>query len=180
MRSQIQKITVVLSRSYSKILYFAASLLSLLVLLGVVLGFRFSVQGEKAMELSDQAFDEGDFIESIFQAERAGLLYFPGAAHYRRAEERLLSVARGSESEGETQVSLAAWRALALINQQTNYWGRGETRYFSLTTQALKRLEEQSVKKVGSEALWKKRASEEDHSALLGPQSKQSAKRLVK
>ncbi len=149
----------------------SAAAIGVLFLIGLVIGYRFSLQGGKAMTASDVAFNKGEFDEAIFQAELAARLYFPGAEHFKQAELRLVTVARGAEAEGNEELALHAWRSLKALDHQTYYWGRGSIEFAELAHRSLERLQAKE-RRIGEIApLWKTKAADEDHHLLKGPQS---------
>lgn len=107
-----------------------------LLSLGLALHFR----GTAAMERSDAAFHSGDLRASVEWAQTAALAYLPGAQHVRAAEERLEAVARGAESASDIELARRAWDSLRLVDEQTKYPGRGESRSGDTARRALVRI----------------------------------------
>ncbi len=86
--------------------------LVLLVLALATLTARVVIDGERALALSDAAFDEGDVRTATWHARRAAVLYAPGAPHLDPAYERLEAIATGAEAAGERELAVQAWRAV--------------------------------------------------------------------
>lgn len=69
-------------------------------------------RGAREMAASDAAFDAGELEVAIRHARRAASLYVPDAEHVALGYERLRAVALGAERARDTQLALAAWRAV--------------------------------------------------------------------
>jgi hypothetical protein len=113
-------------------LVLATGLLALVVL-SVVLTLR----GEAAMAESDRAFHAGELRVAVWEAKEAGLAYVPGAAHVARGVARLEAIARGATAEGRWDLARLAWDSLRLLDEQTNYPGRGQTPWGLRAAEAL-------------------------------------------
>ena len=100
---------------------------ALLFLALLALCFVLMRRGEAAMAESDRAFHAGDLRSAVWEAKSAALAYVPGSPHVRRATERLEAIARGASAEGRWDLARLAWGALRLVDEQTNYPGRGST-----------------------------------------------------
>jgi hypothetical protein len=104
-----------------------------LVVLSVVLTLR----GEAAMAESDRAFHAGELRVAVWEAKEAGLAYVPGAAHVARGVARLEAIARGATAEGRWDLARLAWDSLRLLDEQTNYPGRGTTTWGARAAEGL-------------------------------------------
>jgi hypothetical protein len=98
---------------------------TLLLLALLALCFVLVRRGEAAMVESDRAFHAGDLRGAVWEAKEAALAYVPGSAHVRRANDRLEAIARGAAAEGRWDLARLAWDALRLVDEQTDYPGRG-------------------------------------------------------
>lgn len=78
---------------------------------GVVVGNAVG-EGERELELSDEAFNRGDVEAATLHARRAAVAYVPGAPHVDKAYERLLAVALGAEAAGDNRAAKLAWSAV--------------------------------------------------------------------
>ncbi len=104
--------------------FFAAgTALLALVVLSVVLVRR----GEAAMKESDRAFHAGELRIAGGEAKAAGLADVPGSEHVAEATARLEAIARGAAAEGRWDLARLSWDALRLLDEQTDYPGRGPT-----------------------------------------------------
>jgi hypothetical protein len=98
------------------------SLTLVLVALAVAtLTARVVVDGERALALSDEAFDRGDVRAATLQARRAAVLYAPGAPHVEPAYQRLEAIAKGAEAAGEREVARQAWEAIRSAALETRH-----------------------------------------------------------
>ena len=89
------------------------SLTLVLVLLALAtLTARVVIDGERALALSDEAFDRGDVRAATVHARRAAILYAPGAPHVDPAYQRLEAIAQGAEAAGDAEVARQAWQAI--------------------------------------------------------------------
>jgi hypothetical protein len=102
-------------------------------------------RGQARMAESDRAFHSGDLRSSVWEAKAAGLAYVPGSEHVARATARLEAIARGAASEGRPELARLAWDALRLLDEQTDYPGRGPTPFGELATAELGRLRAQKT-----------------------------------
>jgi hypothetical protein len=111
--------------------------------LGVVVVFtqRLIREGHAAILRSDACFHGGDIPCAIREARSARMAFVPGAPHYERAMERLVSLARGSEAEGQFAVARLAWSALRDSEVRTDYPGRGPVPALELAEQGLRRVD---------------------------------------
>jgi hypothetical protein len=85
---------------------------------GAALVVRMNVEGAKAMERSDEHFDQGRLLDAVLYSRRAASLYVPFAAHVRRADARLDSIAHGAEAAKLDRVALMAWEAIRAVELQ--------------------------------------------------------------
>jgi len=107
-----------------------------LVTLGVVLVRR----GEAALAESDRAFHAGDLRVAVWEAKAAALAYVPGSAHVQKSTARLEAIARGAAAEGRWDLARLAWDALRLVDEQTDYPGRGQTEFGRAAKTELERM----------------------------------------
>jgi hypothetical protein len=117
-----------------------AALGALVVALLVAFGYRLVLVGREEMRASDEAFHQGNLRVSLYRARSAGLAFVPGAPHIDAARSRLISIAKGAESNGDFELAFGAWDALRLIEQETGYLGRGDTDAAELAEEGLARL----------------------------------------
>jgi len=89
-----------------------ALLLASLLLALAALGARAVIEGQEEMAESDRAFNAGDLRGASVHARRAAVLYAPGAPHVRRAYERLVAIAVGSEAAGNAELAELGWSAV--------------------------------------------------------------------
>ena len=120
----------------SALLFVAAALC--VVSLGVV------AEGERAMRVSDKAFDDGRLEEALVQAQRAATLYAPGAPHQAAAYDRLVAIAVGSERSGDGTLAVRAWRAVRGAILETRHFRIVELRLLDLANHNLARLQAQA------------------------------------
>lgn len=135
--------------SSSTLLSGVALLLLALLLGGGVWTYRLLERGEQSMRESDQAFHRGALSESMRGAELALRAYVPGAPHVHAAEDRLRAIARGAEAEGKLTIARAAWDALRVHEERTDYPGRGATRYGEEASAALIRIDRRLAEGAG-------------------------------
>jgi len=102
-------------------------------------------RGEARMAESDRAFHAGELRVSVWEAKAAGLAYVPGSEHVVRATARLEAIARGAAAEGRPELARLAWDALRLIDEQTDYPGRGRAPFGELARAELGRLRAQKT-----------------------------------
>lgn len=69
-------------------------------------------QGYDALDRGDAAMTAGDASEAIVWWRRAARWYVPLAPHVDRAYERLEKLAAQAEEQGDTALSLSAWRGV--------------------------------------------------------------------
>lgn len=119
--------------------------LSLLLTAGLALfavaTARAVLDGNRAMEESDAAFDRGDLRGAVLHARRAATLYAPGAPHVGRAYERLNAVALGSEAIGQTEVAFFAWQATRAAALESRHVVQPRAAELERANQNLARLE---------------------------------------
>lgn len=89
-----------------------ALVLALVVLGLALLTARVLIDGERALALSDAAFDQGDVRTATLHARRAAVAWAPGAPHVEPAYARLVAIATGAEVAGDRELAAAAWRAV--------------------------------------------------------------------
>jgi len=116
----------------------------------VVFTFELRQRGQAAMERSDAAFHHGKLRESIREAERALLAYVPSSQHVQRAEERLVAIGRGAETEQRLDVARAAWEALRVGYFRTTYPGKPAPSYQAEAERALARIDGELARKSGA------------------------------
>jgi hypothetical protein len=109
-----------LSRAGSWLRRVVAGLGLALLLLGV-LSARLTIEGERELAASDDAFDRGKLGDSVAHARRAAVLYVPGAPHVRSAYQRLIAVATGAEAADNRQLAEQAWRAVRSAALETRH-----------------------------------------------------------
>jgi hypothetical protein len=89
---------------------------SLALLLFIVLAAastaRALIDGQRELEHSTQAFNQGDLDSAILYARRAASSYVPGAPHVDAAYARLRAIALGAESNGDRGTARLAWDAV--------------------------------------------------------------------
>lgn len=102
-------------------------------------------EGERAMTKSDVAFDRGEVEQALAQAQRAAMLYAPGAPHRSAAYERMAAIAVGSERQGNGGVALRAWRAVRGAALETKHLWVTEPRWLALANDNLARLQAQGL-----------------------------------
>jgi hypothetical protein len=90
----------------------AAGALALVIAALAVVTVRTVIEGERAMQRSDEAFDRGELRDAIAEARRAAVLYAPGAPHVGAAYERLQAIATGAEAAGQRRIAQQAWQAI--------------------------------------------------------------------
>lgn len=83
--------------------------------------------GRQALDGAESAFDRGDLPLAIRLARRAASLTVPGAEHVGRARSRLEVIARGAESQGETELARLAWEALGAATAESGARSRART-----------------------------------------------------
>lgn len=120
-----------------------ALLLMTLALAAATLGVV--VEGERALRESDRAFNHGRVEEALAHAQRAAILYAPGAPHRARAYERMVAIAVGSEKKGDTQLSLRAWRSVRGAALETRHLWVVEPELLNLANENLARLNAQAL-----------------------------------
>lgn len=86
--------------------------LCLVVFMTGLLVARVYHAGQRALEHSERAFDEGDLGAATDAAREALTWYLPGAPHVDGATARLRAIAVGAEATGDTASALRAWEAL--------------------------------------------------------------------
>jgi hypothetical protein len=69
-------------------------------------------QGRSALAAGDAALVRGDQDEAIGRWRRAARWYVPGASHVDGAYERLETLARQAQEQGDIDTALAAWRGI--------------------------------------------------------------------
>jgi hypothetical protein len=84
----------------------------------MALVFRLNVEGAKAMARSDEHFDQGRLLDAVLYSRRAASLYVPFAAHVKRADARMDSIALGAEAAKLERVALSAWEAIRSAEMQ--------------------------------------------------------------
>lgn len=84
----------------------------LFVMAVATLTARAVIDGNREMQLSDQAFNKGDLRLAIDHARRAAVLYAPGAPHVSEAYSRLQAIALGAEAAGQAETARMAWQAV--------------------------------------------------------------------
>lgn len=102
--------------------------------------FKLVTSGRSDMSASDEAFHQGNLGVALNRAKSAGLAFVPGAEHVEAAEARIISIAKGAEASGDFELAFRAWDALRLIEQETSYFGRGDTSAKGLADEGLARL----------------------------------------
>jgi hypothetical protein len=91
--------------------------------LGALAGVRTLERGKQELAESDRAFAAGQVELALRHAERAALLYVPGASHVEAAYLRLESLALGAEQEGDRVLAARAWRAVrSAVLQSRHVW----------------------------------------------------------
>jgi hypothetical protein len=141
--------------------------LVLAVLAVATLTARVVIDGERALVLSDQAFDRGDVREATLHARRAAVLYAPGAPHVSPAYRRLEAIAKGAEAAGEVEVAKQAWQAIRGAALETRHiWipRRAELRLANQNLQRLQVSADGSPESRQEEAAEAKRELERDDS----------------
>jgi len=119
-----------------RVFFFGVAGALTLVTLGVVLVRR----GEAALAESDRAFHAGDLRVAVWEAKAAALAYVPGSDHVQKSTARLEAIARGAAAEGRWDLARLAWDALRLVDEQTDYPGRGPTEFGRAAKAELERM----------------------------------------
>jgi hypothetical protein len=122
------------------------ALLLITLALGVVT-LNVVTEGERALTKSDAAFDRGEVEEALAQAQRAAMMYAPGAPHRAAAYERMAAIAVGSERQGNSGLALRAWRAIRGAALETRHAWLTEPQWLSLANENLARLQAQGLAK---------------------------------
>jgi hypothetical protein len=122
------------------------ALLLITLALGVVT-LNVVTEGERALTKSDAAFDRGEVEEALAQAQRAAMLYAPGAPHRSPAYERMAAIAVGSERQGNSGLALRAWRAIRGAALETRHAWVTEPKWLALANDNLARLQAQGLAK---------------------------------
>jgi hypothetical protein len=138
--------------------------LLLITLALAVVTLNVVTEGERAMAKSDAAFDRGDAEQALAHAQRAAMLYAPGAPHPRAAYERMAAIAVGSERQANGALSLRAWRAIRGAALETRHVRLTEPRWLALANENLARLQAQGLT---AEQLADRQAAQDEILALL-------------
>jgi hypothetical protein len=113
----------------------------------LVFTLELQYRGRSAMERSDAAFHRGDLRESIREAQTALLAYVPSSDHVREAEQRLVAIGRGAETDQKFEVARAAWESLRVGYLRTHYPGKPDAEYLREAERALSRIDGELAKK---------------------------------
>jgi hypothetical protein len=90
---------------------------------------RLTQEGERAIEKSDRAFDEGHLRNALEEAFRASTSAALGVQFARQPLERLRAIAVGSEATGRHWSALLAWYGLATISREFGRVNAGVARW---------------------------------------------------
>src|SRR5690606_37555849 len=88
---------------------------AVLVVAGLCVGVvvtRALWQGKSALAEGDAALSNGEKDQAISRWRRAARWYVPGASHVDDAYDRLETLARQAEAQGDIDTALAAWRGI--------------------------------------------------------------------
>jgi hypothetical protein len=121
-------------------------------------------EGERAMARSDVAFNRGEAEVALAHAQRAAVLYAPGAPHRAAAYERMAAIAVGSERQGNAGLALRAWRAIRGASLETRHAWLPEPKWLALANENLARLQAQGL---AAEQLADRQAAQSEILGLL-------------
>jgi hypothetical protein len=93
----------------------------LVLALGALTAVRTLERGKRELASSELAFSAGQVELALRHAERAAILYLPGAPHVAAAYARLESLALGAEREGDRALAARAWRAVRSAALQSRH-----------------------------------------------------------